>query len=251
MRRPVPIAIGVVIAVLLVLGAAVPRRQLRPARRPGAARDGADSRQVADVHPRGLQRRTRRRRSRSWSTGLDGRRDRPTRSTLRRPRCRDLDGVARVDAATGATSSTARRCRRRTRRRSALAGGPSTWLTVVPAVEPCRPRARPWSATSATCGTGARSTCSVGGPPAQLVDAKAAIAARLPLAARPSSPSSRSSLLFLMFGSVLVPVKAIVLNVPQPDGDVRSDGLDLPGRPPAPGSSASPPPARSTRRRRS
>jgi len=52
----------------------------------------------------------------------------------------------------------------------------------------------------------------VGGQSAQLVDTKASIADRLPLAAGIIAGAT-FVLLFLMFGSVLVPLKAIVLNV--------------------------------------
>jgi len=52
----------------------------------------------------------------------------------------------------------------------------------------------------------------VGGRPAQLVDTKAAIVDRLPLAIGLIGGST-FILLFLMFGSILVPIKAIVLNL--------------------------------------
>ena len=53
---------------------------------------------------------------------------------------------------------------------------------------------------------------SVGGATAQLIDAKSAIAERLPYALAIIVVAT-FVLLFLMFGSVLVPLKAIVLNV--------------------------------------
>ncbi|HKY13313.1 MAG TPA: MMPL family transporter, partial [Microthrixaceae bacterium] len=52
----------------------------------------------------------------------------------------------------------------------------------------------------------------VGGASAQLVDSKAAIAAKLPLAGA-IIVGATFVLLFLMFGSVVVPIKAIVLNL--------------------------------------
>lgn len=55
-------------------------------------------------------------------------------------------------------------------------------------------------------------TTLVGGQSAQFVDTKASIASRLPLAAGIIAVAT-FVLLFLMFGSVLVPIKAIVLNV--------------------------------------
>ena len=53
----------------------------------------------------------------------------------------------------------------------------------------------------------------VGGSAAQLVDTKASIIDRLPLGGLASSRSRTFVLLFMMFGSLLVPAKALVLNL--------------------------------------
>ena len=71
----------------------------------------------------------------------------------------------------------------------------------------------------------------VGGTAAELVDTKAALGSRLPLALAVMALVT-FVILFLFTGSVLVPVKAVVLNVRQPDSDIRRHGLGLPGRAP-------------------
>jgi RND superfamily putative drug exporter len=120
-----------------------------------------------------------------------------------------LSGVARVDAATG----------------SFIAGtkviGPNpasarfvastgTWLSVVPSVEPN-------SAAGEHLVHEVRDTQSpfpvkVGGPSAQLVDSKASLFGKVPLAGGIIALVT-FVVLFLMFGGVLVPVKALVLNL--------------------------------------
>jgi putative drug exporter of the RND superfamily len=231
MRRPVPIAIGVV-AVLLVLGApflgvrfglpddrvlptSATSRQVADAIRGDFAARDADSLQVVATGtgaPAGR------------AAEIDG-----YAASLSR-----LDGVARVDAMTGsyagghkltaptaqAPATQAPSTRGATAqapnagggtdqaRRFVAAGG--TWLRVVPKVEAyssagedlvARVRALP-----------APFAVEVGGPSAQLVDTKAAISDRLPVALGIIA-SATLLLLFLMTGSLLIPVKALVLNV--------------------------------------
>jgi RND superfamily putative drug exporter len=120
-----------------------------------------------------------------------------------------LGGVARVDAVTGsyieghqvapAGPASAR-----------FDGATGTWLSVVPAVEPI-------SAQGEQLVHDVRSTPApfdtlVGGPSAQLVDSKASIFGRLPIALGLIALVTFVAL-FLMTGSVVVPVKAIVLNL--------------------------------------
>jgi putative drug exporter of the RND superfamily len=120
-----------------------------------------------------------------------------------------LAGVARVDASTGsyldgqqvapATAASAR-----------FEGANETWLAVVPAVEPI-------SAEGERLVDELRSMRApfetiVGGPSAELVDTKASIIAKLPLAGAIIGLVT-FVLLFLMTGSILVPIKAIVLNL--------------------------------------
>jgi putative drug exporter of the RND superfamily len=121
-----------------------------------------------------------------------------------------VDGVTRVDAVTGSyidgtevpmgDELTAR-----------FRSEHGTWLSVVPAVEPL-------SAAGERLAEDARDVRSpigevaIGGRSAELVDSKESLFDRLPWAALWIAVAT-FVLLFLMFGSVLVPVKALVLNV--------------------------------------
>ena len=120
-----------------------------------------------------------------------------------------LDGVARVDAITGSylggqkvvepNASSVR-----------FAGTDATWLSVVPSVEPMSEQGE--SLVAEVRDTPAPFEVSVAGPSAQLVDSKASIFGKVPLAALIIALVT-FTLLFLMTGSVLVPVKAVVLNL--------------------------------------
>ena len=120
-----------------------------------------------------------------------------------------LDGVGRVDAFTGRyvegitiapTDPTL----------AELRGDDATWFRVVPDVEPI-------SADAEALIDEIRALASpfdevaVGGSSAALVDSKAAIFGLVPIAGGLIAVAT-FVLLFLMFGSVLVPLKAIVLN---------------------------------------
>ena len=118
-----------------------------------------------------------------------------------------LDGVSRVDALTG-TYVDGRHLPAQQTQRFATADG--TWLAVVPSVEPyssagedlvARVRAlpRPFPVQ-------------VAGPSAQLVDTKAALLGDLPLAIGIIAAVT-FVLLFLMTGSVVIPLKALILNL--------------------------------------
>ena len=120
-----------------------------------------------------------------------------------------LPGVARVDALTGSfvggelvapANSSSRR----------FAARDATWLSVVPSVEPVSPDGealvRAIRAVDTTFEVG------VGGPSAQLVDSKASLFGRLPYAGLIIAIVT-FVLLFLMFGGLLVPLKALILNV--------------------------------------
>ena len=120
-----------------------------------------------------------------------------------------LVGVERVDAPTGRYIGG----RRVLPADATLAGyraGGAVRLSVVPGVEPISAAGEALVARVRT--TPAPGDASVGGASAALTDAKAAIASRLPLALGIIVVAT-FVLLFLMFGSVLVPLKAIVLNV--------------------------------------
>jgi RND superfamily putative drug exporter len=91
----------------------------------------------------------------------------------------------------------------------------ATYLSVVPDVEPLsgagEDLARAIRATPAPDGLGAGAVL-VGGQSAQLVDAKSSLFGDLPLALAIIATIT-FVLLFLMFGSVVVPLKALVLNL--------------------------------------
>jgi len=130
-----------------------------------------------------------------------------------------IDGVARVDATTGSyingtrvfpgTPASAR---------FRGAEGAGTYLSVVPAVDPLSEagerlaadvRAAPTGPGAAPTGLGA---ALVAGPSAELVDTKDSITSRIPLAGLLIAAST-FVVLFLSFGSLLVPAKAVVLNL--------------------------------------
>ena len=123
-----------------------------------------------------------------------------------------LAGVARVDAGTGSyiAGNRVAGAGPATVRFDATDGSDATWLSVVPAVEPM-------SAAGERLVHDVRNAPApferlVGGSAAQLVDTKHAIVARIPLAGGTIAVST-FVLLFLMFGSLLVPAKALVLNL--------------------------------------
>ena len=121
-----------------------------------------------------------------------------------------LDGVARVDAVTGSYA-----------RGQALPVDPAvlqrfrsnhgTWLSVVPSVEPLSSAGEHLTHQVRDLHSPIGQTL-VTGPSAQLVDSKASLFGRMPLAGLWIAVAT-FVLLFLMFGSVIVPLKALVLNV--------------------------------------
>ena len=90
-------------------------------------------------------------------------------------------------------------------------GSGAVRFSVVPHIEPVSTEAEDLVHTLRDVPSPLGETL-IGGQSAQLVDTKASIAERLPWAAAIIAGST-FVLLFLMFGSVLVPLKAIVLNV--------------------------------------
>jgi len=89
--------------------------------------------------------------------------------------------------------------------------GDATWLSVVPGVEPVSAEAeRLVENLRAVAGPGGEVL--IGGPSAELVDTKDAISARLPWAFGLIAVTT-FVLLFFMVGSLLVPLKALLLNV--------------------------------------
>jgi RND superfamily putative drug exporter len=120
-----------------------------------------------------------------------------------------LDGVARVDALTGTYVAGA----------AVMPPGPAsvrfaspagTYLQVIPAVDPGSAEAEAIVEEIREMETPV--TVALTGPTASLVDSKAAIFSDLPLALAIIGVVT-FVVLFLMFGSVLVPAKAVVLNL--------------------------------------
>ena len=88
--------------------------------------------------------------------------------------------------------------------------GTGTWLSLVPAVEPLSPAGE--YLVKEVRALPAPFAVKVGGQSAQLVDSKASIFGRLPLAAGLIGLVT-ITVLFLFTGSVIVPIKAVVLNL--------------------------------------
>ena len=86
----------------------------------------------------------------------------------------------------------------------------ATWLSVVPGVEAVSEEAE--TLVKDLRAVDAPFDVLVGGPSAQLVDSKESIFGRMPLAAAIIGVVT-FIVLFLMFGSLLVPLKAVVLNI--------------------------------------
>jgi RND superfamily putative drug exporter len=122
-----------------------------------------------------------------------------------------IRGVGRVDAATGSYIAGHEVPVPPQLTQQFQSGGPGTWLSVVPTVEP-------ESSAGETLVKAVRHThppaspVLVSGRSAQLVDSKASLFASLPWAGAWIA-ISMFVLLFLMFGSVVVPIKALVLNL--------------------------------------
>jgi RND superfamily putative drug exporter len=128
-------------------------------------------------------------------------------------RLSELSGVARVDARTGSyadgrqlvgPTAGARRFEPR------APGSRATWFSVVPAVEANSPAGE--RLVHEVRGAEAPWPVRVAGPAAELVDGKDSLFARMPLALGLIALST-FVLLFMMFGGLLVPVKALVINV--------------------------------------
>jgi RND superfamily putative drug exporter len=120
-----------------------------------------------------------------------------------------LDGVARVDAASGYYIGGAKVKDPDTLSQRFTASG-STWLSVVPGIEPISPAGARLVSRIRT--EPAPFAVAVGGTPAKVVDTAKAIEQRLPLALALIGVFT-FVLLFLMTGSLLVPAKALAMNL--------------------------------------
>jgi RND superfamily putative drug exporter len=213
MRRPLPIALGV-IAVLLFLGApftgarfGLPDDRVLPA--------SADIRQVSDT-------------IRDEFSSHEGDAfavvapeavmgDDASTAALAdyAAALSALPGVGRVDTVAGRYAGGAQvaGADASSARVQALDGGAGTWLSIVPTVEPISGDGeRLAKAVRAVSPPAALGDVVVGGSSASLVDTKAAIAQQLPWAALLIAATT-FVLLFMMTGSLLVPLKAVVLNL--------------------------------------
>ena len=207
MRRPVPIATGA-IAALLILGApflgikfGLPDDRVLP---PG---DGV--RTVQDVLRDEFT-------SRESATLEVVSSDPAAASPAARPAVAayamalsTIDGVARVDAITGSYAGGAQ-VAAPNQASARLAGPAGTWLSVVPAVEPMSAAGE--HLVKDVRAVPAPFDTQVGGPSAQLVDSKSSLFSKLPLAAAIIAGVT-FVVLFMLFGSLLVPLKAVVLNL--------------------------------------
>ncbi|HEU0130610.1 MAG TPA: MMPL family transporter [Mycobacteriales bacterium] len=207
MRRPWPIALGVV-ALLLVLGAPFAGMKLGLPDDRVLPKD-APSRQVSDV----LRRDYASREAAAANVVALRAGDPKTRTgeiVAYAKQLSALPGVARVDALTGSYAA-GREVFPATPVSQRFYAPDATYLSVVPSIEPV-------SAQGEALVKALRTTPSplgpvlVGGQSAQLVDSKASIGDNIPLAAALIALFT-FVVLFLSFGSLLVPAKAVVLNL--------------------------------------
>ena len=208
MRRPVPVA-GVIIVVLLLLGAPFARiafglpddrvlpasatsRQVQDAIRTEFSSDEAGALSVVAV----------------GAGDPSGRLDDIARYAAELSRA---PGAARVDALTGSYIAGVRVAPPNpTSVRFASPAGTGTWLSVVPSVEPYSAAGE--KLVKAVRAVPAPFPVKVAGMSAELVDSKASLFSRVPLAGGLIALVTFVAL-FLMTGGVLVPVKAVVVNL--------------------------------------
>ncbi len=206
MRRPVVIG-GSVVALLLVLGLPFLHVQL------GLPDDrvlptSASSRQVQDE----IRTNFTSNEAGAVQVGAAGTGDPATHPAEIASFASDLSrvpGTARVDALTGSYVSGVQ-VAPPNEASGRFASPAGTWFSVVPSVEPLSADGE--ALVHHVRALDAPFPVEVAGPSAELVDSKASILGRLPLAAGIIALIT-FVVLFLMFGSVLVPIKAIVLNL--------------------------------------
>lgn len=210
MKRPLPV-ITVVVMVLLLLGSPFRHIELgRPDDR--VLPTSAESRQVSDVLREDFDA------SESGALAVVV----PDTSTAGTGAERDaaiaayaadlsrLDGVARVDAATGVYLDGVEVPVGPELTERFTTSDDATWLSVVPSIEPVSPEGEQLVAEMRA--VDAPFDPLVGGVAAQLVDSKDVLFSRLPIALGLIALVT-FVLLFMMFGSVVVPAKALVLNL--------------------------------------
>jgi RND superfamily putative drug exporter len=204
MRRPIPVAL-IVVAVLVFLGlpflhvnVGLPDERVLP---PSAA-----TRRVHDILRRDFPSEEVQS-MRVVATGIDpaARRADIVRYSTELSKLR---GVAHVESVTG-TYADGRQISGPSFTSSRFSAPDATWFQVVPSVDPSSRQGE--RLVHLVRDGSAPFDVLVGGPSAQLVDAKASLFSRLPVAIAWIGVAT-FILLFLMFGSLLVPVKALVLN---------------------------------------
>jgi RND superfamily putative drug exporter len=206
MRRPLPIATAVVVF-LLLLGApfagvsfGLPDDRVLP--RAAAGRQVADAiRDNFTANDGG-----------ALSVVATGTGDLPRRAIdidRYAARLSGLEGVDRVEALTG-TYTAGRRVAEATRANGRFAGRDATWLSVVPSVDPNSPAGEDLTRRVRDLWT--PFAVQVTGPSAALVDTKASLFGLLPVAGAIIALITFAAL-FMMTGSVVIPVKALVLNL--------------------------------------
>ena len=206
MRRPIPIGVSVV-AVLLLLGApflhvnlGLPDERVLP--------PGAETRAVHDV----LRTQFPSNEVNSVRVVASG----VQNPVIQRPKIAvyaaslsKLDGVDHVDSLAG-TYTDGVRTRAPGPLEARFASADTTWFQVIPSVEPMSTDGEELVERVRSGGTPFE--IAVGGSSAQLVDAKASLFGALPWALAIIGVVT-VVMRFLMFGSLLVPVKALVLNL--------------------------------------
>ncbi len=122
-----------------------------------------------------------------------------------------LEGVARVDSRDGSFAGGQQVAPpNESSARFGAPDAPSSWLAVVPSVEPVSPAGE--RLVHRIDDLASPAPVLLGGPSASLVDSKESLFGRLPLALGIIAGVT-FVVLFLLFGGLLVPLKAIVLNV--------------------------------------
>jgi len=206
MRRPLPVALTV-IALLVLLGApflhvrfGLPDERVQPT--------SAPSRQVSDAIRRGFASDDAAALS-VVTTGAEGPAGHAADIDRYAGDLSALAGVARVDALTG-TYTGGRRVTGPGPASGRFAAPTATWLSVVPSVDANSPEGE--AVVHRVRDLPAPFAVKVTGPSAQLVDTKAALFGRLPAAAAIIAAVT-FVVLFLFTGSVVIPAKALVLNL--------------------------------------
>ena len=205
MRRPWPIAIGVT-AILLVLGIpflhvnpGLPDERVLP---PEAATRRVHEVLCRDFPSEEVQS------IRVVAPGVGDPRGRTAEIGSFAADVSRLDGVDHVDSPAGRFAG-GRQVEPPTPLSLRYAGADAAWFQVIPSVDPFSERAE--AIVEEIRSRDAPFDVLVGGPSAQLVDAKDSLFSRLPLAIAIIAVAT-FLMLFLMFGSLLVPAKALVLN---------------------------------------